>query len=140
MANLTVLTENQTETQVQWQDLIDHLELVLRRLKPSDSVKLVAKSSLSGQTLPWVELVVVGDSAITKLNQQFFNLTEPTDVLSFPADADTPVSSQEGFLGSIVISVETASRQAKAAGLSLTQELKTLTGHGLLHLLGYHHR
>lgn len=139
MASVTIASTNQTKTPVAFDELANYLEVVLRRLGQADTVKLVTATSQPGQELPWIELVVVGDSAITKLNRKFFNRTSPTDVLSFPASSVVNNETNQDFLGSIVISAETAGRQAKRAGLSLQEEFKTLTGHGLLHLLGYHH-
>jgi probable rRNA maturation factor len=54
-------------------------------------------------------------------------------VLSFPGGAS------EGELGDIVISVETAARNARALGRTLPQELDVLALHGFLHVLGYDH-
>jgi probable rRNA maturation factor len=85
-----------------------------------------------------VEIVLVGDRKIERLNQQYLGKNYPTDVISFPASDDSV--KEGGLLGSIVISVDTAARQAKQAGITVDKELEMLTGHGLLHLLGFHHR
>ena len=77
-------------------------------------------------------LALVGDARIQKLNRDFRGHDKPTDVLSFAAE-------QTDYLGDIVISVDTASRQAKRRGSQLKRELKVLSLHGLLHLLGYDH-
>jgi rRNA maturation RNase YbeY len=75
------------------------------------------------------------DPAIHSLNRQYRGKDKPTDVLSFPlADALQP-----SLLGDVVISVETAARQAQRRGHSLREELQTLLIHGILHLLGYDH-
>jgi probable rRNA maturation factor len=69
------------------------------------------------------------------LNRQYRGKDKPTDVLSFPlADEWQPC-----LLGDVVISVETATRQARRRGHSLREELQTLLIHGILHLLGYDH-
>lgn len=125
MPKLVIHNQNSTSHQVDWSAIQNHLELVLRRLGHTDTVA--------------IELLVVGDKAIENLNTKFLQQAKPTDVLSFPA-ADGLEADQEGLLGSIVISYDTALRQAHQAGISVGQELKTLAGHGLLHLLGYHHR
>jgi probable rRNA maturation factor len=80
-----------------------------------------------------VTIAFVSDSKIRSLNHQFRGINKPTDVLSFPADPD------EGQLGDIAISVETAARQAKENGLTLNEEIAQLILHGLLHLSGYDH-
>ena len=79
--------------------------------------------------------VVIGDDAfIAELNQQWRAKDGPTDVLSFPQDgADGPL------LGDVVISVETAARQAADQGHDLDTELQVLLVHGLCHLLGHDH-
>lgn len=69
------------------------------------------------------------------LNRQYREKDTPTDVLSFPlADELCPA-----LLGDIVISVETAARQARRRRHSLREEMQALLIHGILHLLGYDH-
>jgi len=77
-------------------------------------------------------VVLVSDRAIRKYNRAYRGKDDPTDVLSFPGDA--------GYLGDILISVETADRQAgETAGLTPRMNLNRLVLHGVLHLLGYDH-
>ena len=80
---------------------------------------------------------LVSDRRMREYNRRFRERDTTTDVLAFPAagiaDAD------EHPLGDILISVDTAVRQARAAGHGLGRELKTLALHGYLHLLGYDH-
>jgi probable rRNA maturation factor len=76
-------------------------------------------------------LVFTGDRAVRRLNARYRGKDKPTDVLSFPG---APAS-----LGDVVISVETAGRNARAQGRTLLQELDVLALHGFLHLLGYDH-
>jgi rRNA maturation RNase YbeY len=86
---------------------------------------------------PQVELslALVTDPEIQILNRQYRGKDKPTDVLSFPlADGLQPF-----LLGDVVISVETAARQAQRRGHSLREELQILLVHGILHLLGYDH-
>ncbi len=91
------------------------------------------------------ELVVVlsDDESLADLNRRFRGEPYPTDVLSFADDTRGPYSgSAAGFpryLGDIVISVDRAREQAEAVGGSLEDELRVLTVHGVLHLLGYDH-
>ncbi|MEX1051989.1 MAG: rRNA maturation RNase YbeY [Patescibacteria group bacterium] len=125
MNGLVVAFQNESDVKVSESGLKETSSFILRRLKRLDRVK--------------IELVVTGDKKIKTLNKQFRHLDEPTDVLSFPA-SDPTDEAGEAFLGSIIISAETAAKQAKLAGITLQKELQTLTGHGLLHLLGYHHR
>jgi len=78
-------------------------------------------------------LVIAGDRLLRRLNRDYRGKDAPTDVLSFPGDG------AEGGLGDVVISVETAERNARALGRTLAQELDVLALHGLLHVLGYDH-
>ena len=69
------------------------------------------------------------------LNLQYRGKDKPTDVLSFPlADELQPY-----LLGDVIISIETAARQAQRRRHSLREEIQTLLIHGILHLLGYDH-
>lgn len=76
----------------------------------------------------------VSDRRIRALNRRFGARPYPTDVLSFPAGR-----AANGYLGDVVISVETARRNARRAARGLADELRILILHGVLHLLGYDH-
>jgi probable rRNA maturation factor len=80
-----------------------------------------------------VALVLTGDRAVRALNARYRGKDKPTDVLSFPGPGG------EVGLGDIVISVDTAARNAKEYGRTLPQELDILALHGFLHVLGYDH-
>lgn len=86
-----------------------------------------------------VAIVFLSDAAMRKLNRQFRGKSHATDVLSFPAAQEPFEKGEELSLGEIVISVETAARQAKDNGLSFSNEVQQLILHGLLHLSGYDH-
>jgi probable rRNA maturation factor len=87
-----------------------------------------------------VTIALVSDRRMRALNRQFRGKDYATDVLSFPADAATSRRAGERrFLGDIVIAAGVAGRQAREAGHSLPTELRVLSLHGLLHLLGYDH-
>ena len=81
-----------------------------------------------------VSVVIVSDRRIRELNERFRRKPYPTDVLSFPADEET-----NGYLGDVVISAETARRNARRVGRRFQDELRVLILHGVLHLLGYDH-
>jgi probable rRNA maturation factor len=80
-----------------------------------------------------VALVLTGDRAVRALNARYRGKDRPTDVLSFPGGGAV------AELGDIVISVETAERNARAQRRTLAQELDVLALHGFLHVLGYDH-
>lgn len=79
-----------------------------------------------------VGLTFVHDLEMQALNRAWRQHDEPTDVLSFPLD-------EEGLLGDLVISVDTARRQARALGHDLDVEIAVLVAHGLVHLAGLDH-
>lgn len=144
MAEILVIWRNTTKTTVDTKKIEQHLLEVLRRLETVGRVE--------------IEISLITVKEIKKLKQRFFGINEPTDVLSFAYDRqefDSHAGAEylkrskqtladsngraEGLNGSIAISVETAIKQAAQAGIELIDELKTLSSHGLLHLLGYHH-
>jgi probable rRNA maturation factor len=95
-------------------------------------------------------LTLTDDATIAELNAEWRHKPGPTDVLAFAALEEAPPMPPGGAwerdgdpepleLGDIVISLETADRQAREAGLSLERELLFLASHGLLHLLGWDH-
>lgn len=92
-----------------------------------------------------VSLCLTDDQQIKELNTQYRQKDQPTDVLAF-ASLETDFSlpqeiflTEPLYLGDIIISVETASRQAQEHGYTLIQELAWLAAHGFLHLLGWDH-
>lgn len=90
-------------------------------------------------------LRLTGDEEMQRLNLQYRQQNKPTDVLAFAAlEVDIPNFTQSKilsqiYLGDLVISVDTANRQAKQQGHSLKTELAWLAAHGFLHLLGWDH-
>jgi probable rRNA maturation factor len=89
--------------------------------------------------------VFVDDSEIRRLNARWRGIDRPTEVLSFPLEDEGSLGpTARGWpaarvIGDIVVSVETARRQAAELGHSLDRELGFLLVHGLLHLLGEDH-
>ena len=92
-----------------------------------------------------VDISVVGNRKITKLNESKLGHDGSTDVLSFPlhekqALLDFPLpATMPPHLGDIVISFPAALEQAKRFGRLVDDQLCFFVEHGLLHLLGYHH-
>src|SRR5262249_34149174 len=91
-----------------------------------------------------VSILITDDIVIRRLNRDFRSRDNPTDVLSFSqrekGPGESPISmpgTEHEVLGDIVISVDTAERQAAEHGLSLEHEAAMLAVHGTLHLLGY---
>lgn len=92
-----------------------------------------------------LSLLLTSDAEIQTMNAQYRHQDRPTDVLAFAAlEVDFPKSHELHpptllTLGDIVISVETADRQAQQQRHSLSYELAWLAAHGFLHLLGWDH-
>ncbi len=86
-----------------------------------------------------VSIVIVGDEEITRLNRQYFQRHRPTNVIAFPMASGDPRTLPSPLLGDVVISAETAQRQAEAAGGKAEEEILFLMMHGILHLMGYDH-
>jgi probable rRNA maturation factor len=93
-----------------------------------------------------LSLRLTSDDEIQTFNNQYRHKNQPTDVLAFAAlevelpQASAKISSDEPlYLGDIIISVDTAKKQAQQNNHSLTVELAWLVAHGLLHLLGWDH-
>ena len=85
-----------------------------------------------------VSVTICDDEYIHSLNKEYREKDKPTDVLSFPMlEFDTP--DVLTLLGDIIISVDTAERQAEEYGNTLERELCFLSVHSSLHLLGYDH-
>ncbi len=110
---------------------------------PVDSAQLQSQIAQVLENLDETEcelsLLLTDDAEIRKLNKTYRNLDKATDVLSFPQDDEATNESGEALLGDVVISVETAARQAEEHHLSFNEELILLAIHGILHLLGYDH-
>jgi len=84
--------------------------------------------------------LLADDESISILNGQYRGIEGPTDVLSFSQhEGEDEFAAEQGLLGDVVISVETAMRQAAERGAQLDSEIDLLLVHGLLHLLGYDH-
>lgn len=86
-----------------------------------------------------IHFVVVTDEEITELNRSYRGKESPTDVLSFSYYEEESFPGNEDLLGEIVISIDTAKKQAKEHKKTLQQEMQFLFVHGLLHLFGYDH-
>ncbi|MBR5858892.1 MAG: rRNA maturation RNase YbeY [Clostridia bacterium] len=85
-----------------------------------------------------VNVTVCDDNEIREINKEHRGIDKPTDVLSFPfLDFDSPETLT--LLGDIIISRDTAYRQAKEYGHSAKREFCFLAAHSALHLLGYDH-
>lgn len=106
--------------------------------KPVKDVSLTALSRFAARARNAAKLggevtvLVTGNREIQKLNREFRKKNKPTDVISFPSDAD-------GVAGDIAISADIARANGRDLGHGTLAELKILILHGMLHLAGFDH-
>lgn len=114
---------------------------VRQRLVPLSPARLrrAAERALAalGRPAREVEILVVDDGEIRRLNARFRGVRRRTDVLAFPLE--TP-GLDGALVGQVVISAETAARQARRLGVPTALEMELLVTHGVLHLVGYDDR
>ncbi len=118
----------------------------------------VIEASLNQEGCPYeteVSVTITDNEGIQEINQEFRNIDEPTDVLSFPmiqfeepsnfdevdeeSDEYFDLDTGELMIGDIMISMNKAIEQAEQFGHSLEREIGFLTAHSMLHLMGYDH-
>jgi probable rRNA maturation factor len=111
-----------------------------------EALRELAEDALrSEKVAPNAELSIVltDDATVSRLNRDYRATDAPTDVLSFAQNegdaAPKRPKDAPAHLGDVVISVDTALRQAAEAAISIQDELSHLLVHGILHLLGYDH-
>ncbi|MFO7761451.1 MAG: rRNA maturation RNase YbeY [Thermodesulfobacteriota bacterium] len=121
---MTVLLNNQSTDQ--------HVE--------TEQIRKTAEHLLkyTGQNDSELSILLTDDSRITELNNTYRQKDRSTNVLSFPLfEPETP--GMPVLLGDIVISVESAAREARLQGIDINDYLNILLVHGLVHILGYDH-
>ena len=109
-----------------------------RRLRSTARRLLLAEGCAENAEL---SILLTDDRTIQALNRDYRGVDAPTDVLAFSQaeGEDFGAAEDECPLGDVVISVETAERQAAERGHGLEEEIELLLAHGVLHLLGYDH-
>src|SRR5437016_2534656 len=112
--------------------------IILKRRVPGlgrrELTAFVAAACRAARLRGMVTLMVTDNRELRALNLRFKGADRATDVLSFPA----PVFVR-GFAGDIAISVEIAAKNARRLGHSVSDEIRILVLHGVLHLAGYDH-
>ena len=86
-----------------------------------------------------VSILLVDDAEIEEMNNQYFGRMGPTNVISFAMNEGVFSHINPQVLGDVIISVETAERQARESRFSLEEMIDFLLIHGILHLLGFEH-
>jgi probable rRNA maturation factor len=83
--------------------------------------------------------VIVGDRAMRVLNRDYLGKDRPTNVISFAMQEGEFAQLNPELLGDVVISVDTAAREAAEGGIAFRERFVFLLMHGILHLAGYDH-
>ena len=104
------------------------------RLNSRMLASFVLKASSAAGLRGEVSVLITGNSDIRHLNSCFREKNQPTDVLSFPA-----APSAKGLAGDIAVSLDIAASNARLLGHSVSDEIRILILHGILHLAGYDH-
>lgn len=86
-----------------------------------------------------LSVTIVGDRSIRAINRDYLGRDKPTNVISFSLHEGDFAGVNPKALGDVVISAETAAREAEAGGMEFAERLLFLLLHGILHLCGYDH-
>lgn len=108
---------------------------------PLGKIKKKVQAVLNALDCPDGELsiVITDDAKIEILNQEYLHHQGPTNVISFPMQEGEFSGITPSLLGDVVISADTADREAHDAGLTLEERMDQLLIHGILHLFGFDH-
>lgn len=117
-----------------WRDAVPRAEAICRRA-------VMAALREANAALPDAEvgIVLADDALLRELNHDWREIDAPTNVLAFPCDAPDPAQTGPVLLGDVVVSYQTAAREAARDGKTIADHLVHLVVHGVLHLLGYDH-
>ena len=119
-----------------------HLQVSEEVVSPVEPEIVLQAAEVALQAVDRIEaeltIVLTDDEQLHQLNLQYLGIDAPTDVLSFPSDFIDPDTGSP-YLGDILISIPRLLAQAAEAGHPVQDELRLLTVHGVLHLLGYDH-
>ncbi|MBP9111225.1 MAG: rRNA maturation RNase YbeY [Polyangiaceae bacterium] len=106
-------------------EIVSRAEIMLTHLKEGQSE---------------VSILLCDDPTIHSLNRDYRKKDKPTDVLAFAMREGKFAQHAGNMLGDVIISLETAARQANERKIGLLDEVTMLLAHGLLHLLGWDHQ
>ena len=124
MEQLKILIDNQQKAKIPTPLILQKTEQILNAL---------------GCDAHEISIVIMDDSGIEQLNKTYRRIDKPTNVLAFPMQEGEFSDITPGLLGDVVISLETALKEAGTAKISLEERLSQLLIHGILHLLGFDH-
>lgn len=94
---------------------------------------------LSGHQEHELSILLVNDTRMAELNKAYRQKPRPTNVLAFAMQENAEIDIGQYMLGDVIISIDTAAREAKRHSTTIHHRIKFLLIHGLLHLLGYDH-
>ena len=86
-----------------------------------------------------ISILIVDDPQIEELNQQYLNREGPTNVIAFAMREGEFADLSPHLLGDVVISMDTAAKEAQIAATSMERRFNELLVHGVLHLMGFDH-
>ena len=128
---------------------MDNAKIILKNYKPKIKKMLdiileipdLKSSKIFDEKISKIrfDISFCNDRTIQEINKNYRQKDRPTDVITFSLFADDPnaiIYRKTADLGTIIVSTETAQRQAKK---TLEEEILTLICHGILHLLGFDH-
>jgi probable rRNA maturation factor len=121
--------------EVQIDNRQDACEISLKQIRQTVKVILGALDCPDGE----ISILIVDDTQIEKLNRKYLDRAGPTNVIAFPMREGEFSHLSPQLLGDVVISTDTAAKEAQNSGVSTEQRLKELLVHGILHLFGYDH-
>ena len=107
-------------------------------LKKAEKVLLLEKGMKKKMSGGVVQLLLVNDADIKKYNNEYRGINKPTDVVSL-SYFDEPHFPGDDLGGEVIISVDTAKKQAREHGKTVLEEMQFLFVHGVLHVFGYDH-
>lgn len=126
---MEILIKNQQKIiKINQRKIREIIKKVLQQLKTNEQIE--------------VSILFTTDKFIKSLNEKYRGINEPTDVLAFSLQEGilkSPEVDENKLLGDIIISTETAQRQAHILNHNVEKEIIILLIHGLLHLIGYDH-
>ena len=108
---------------------------MLKRIRQTVRAVLNALDCPEGE----LSILIVDDPQIENLNRQYLQRQGPTNVIAFAMREGEFSQVSPQLLGDVVISMDTAAREAENAGIALQRRFDELLVHGILHLFGYDH-
>ena len=117
------------------EDRQDRYRIAHEEIKKKAKTILTALECHDGE----LSILIVNDPEIAKLNKTYLGRSGPTNVIAFSMQEGPFGQINPNLLGDVVISLDTAAREAQDAGISVESRLDQLLIHGVLHLFGFDH-